>query len=76
MASLKLPKKPKGKLSLDREIAFTKKYVESANKIAAKKASINGLSTEREKLLKIRQTAKDNAGVGKKTSATIKAKKA
>lgn len=73
--AIKFPKKPKGKLSLDREIAFTAKYVEAANKKASAKASINGLSTEREKLRGIRATARDNAMSGKITKANLKSKK-
>ena len=75
MSTTKLPKKPKGKLTLDRDIKFTQKFIEAANKIAAKKASINGLTNEREKLSQIRKTARENAGMGKKTTAKLSTKK-
>jgi hypothetical protein len=72
MAKLKkFPKRPKGKLSLDREIKYTQKYLEVANHNAGLKSSINGLSTEREKLKSIRSEAKENSMKGKKTNKKV-----
>lgn len=75
MAKTKLPQKPKGKMTIDKDILFTKKFLEAANKIAVQKATINGVTTEREKLAAIRKTARENSKVGKKTNALSTKKK-
>ncbi len=70
----KFPKKPKGKMSLNRQIAYTQKYLEAGNKMAEEYAAINGITTEVQKLSEMRKLIKENAKKGKITAINRKFK--